>query len=120
MSSGFSKKDLDSFFDTDGVAVKGVITGPAVTSPAVQFTKTINVIFRGAAQEVPFYGETDVVASEPSFLCQNTDLANVDPGMTFTMPDLELHEEGYNKTYKITPRIVAEGVQTSRIYLKEL
>jgi hypothetical protein len=122
MSSGFSSEDLDSFFDTDGVAVKGVITGPAVTPPAEQFTKTINVIFSEASQELPLYGDTDVVASEPSFLCKGTDLAGgVDPGMTFTMPDLEAHEDGYGKTYKLTPRIVSEGgPQTSRVYLKEV
>lgn len=119
MSSGFDKSDLDSFFDTDGVAVKGVITGPAVDPPAEQFTKTLNVIFEENSQSVAVYGETDVEASEPSFLCEAADLADVEPGMTFTMPGLEAHEEGYGKTYKLTPRITAEGVQTARVYLRE-
>jgi hypothetical protein len=119
MPSGFSKSDLDSFFDTDGVAVTGVITGPAVDPPAEQFTKTINVIFSEDTQDVALYGDSNMIASNPSFVCKSTDLADVDPGMTFTMPDLESHEDGYGKTYKITSKVIADGgPQAARVYLQ--
>lgn len=108
-----SADELDEFFDTDDFATRGVITSDA-------FTKTLNVIFDADTEEVSPFPETDIVAVKPSFICKNVDLADVEPGMTFTMPDLEAHEDGYGKTYKLTPRIVSEGgPQTSRVYLKE-
>jgi hypothetical protein len=119
MSSGFDPDDLDSFFDTDGVGVVAVILGPEVISPAVQFTKTINVIFTENTLAVAIYSETNVEAEDPSFECRSTDLANVKRGYGVTFPNLEAHEEGYQKSYEIA-RIAASGVQTSKVYLKEL
>jgi hypothetical protein len=130
MPSGFSKSDLDSLFDTDGVGVAGRIftaddDGNVAMSeddpPVPVFLRELDVIFSEDTQDVPMYGETDVVASNPSFVCKSTDLADVDPGMTFTMPDLESHEDGYGKTYKITPKVIADGgPQAARVYLKEV
>ena len=115
-----SAADLDSFFDTDYFATRGIITGPAVTPPLVQFTRELNVIFDADTNEVALYPETDVAAANPSFLCKSMDLAGVKRGMTFQMPDLAAHEDGYGKTYEITPRILREGKNTSRVHLKEL
>src|SRR4051794_3153308 len=114
MSSGFSKSDLDSFFETDGVGVKGVITGPAVTPPAEQFTRTLYVIFSIDNENVDIYGDSNVAAEVPQFLCKTADLADVKARMTFTMPDVEDHEDGYGKTYEITPRMFREGPQMTR------
>ena len=114
MSSGFSKTDLDSFFETDGVGVDAVITGPD------DFTGTLNVIFDLNGQGVSVYGDTDVSTSEPSMLCKSAELADIEPGMQVTFPNLEAHEDGYGKTFKLTAKVVAEGAGTSRIYLKEV
>lgn len=119
MSSGFSKSDLDSFFDTDGVAVAALITGPEVDPPAEQFTKTINVILSLAGAEVGAYGDTTVYAIEPSFLAKSTDVADVKKGYTVTFPALEAHEDGYGKTYKVTERFEKDGPQAIRVTLKE-
>ena len=129
MSSGFSKSDLDSLFDTDGVGVAGRIFtadengDPAMTEdepPVPVFLRELNVIFTIGGQDVPVYNETDVATEQPSFLCKTTDLAGVKKGMRFEMPNLESHEDGYGKSYQVTSRILREDSQASRVYLKEL
>jgi hypothetical protein len=119
MSSGFDSDDIDSFFELDGVAVVALITGPAVVSPAVQFTRTINAVFDEKSEAVALYGDTDVEAPDPVFECKSTDLAGVKRGMGVTFPEVAAHEEGYGNSYKVE-RIAAAGVQTSKVYLKEL
>jgi hypothetical protein len=129
LSSGFSKSDLDSFFDTDGVAVATRIFTPddagnvAMTEedpPAPVFLRSIKVIFSSEGQPVDVYSDTNVEGSDDSFLCKTTDLAGVKKGMQVDFPDLEAHEEGYGQAYEVTSRIAREGPQTSRVYLKEL
>ena len=116
MSSGFAKEDLDSFFETEGVGIEARI----VLSPSPLTVRIINVAFSADTLEVTLYNETDVVAALPSFLCKATDLAGVARGMQVTFPNLQSHEDGYQKIYEITPRIVSDGTQVSRVYLKEL
>lgn len=88
--------------------------------PAPVFLRNLNVVFDDGTQEVPMYGETEVAANQASFLCPSADLAGVTKRMRFDMPALEEHEDGYGKSYEITSRIVREGPQCSRVYLKEL
>lgn len=118
MSSGFNSDDLDSFFEIDGVGVVALITGPAVTPPVVQFTKTINVILNVAGNDVPAYTDTIVDTDEPSFLAKSIDVVDVVKGYTVTFPELEAHEDGYGKTYKVE-RVQKDGAQTTRVTLKE-
>jgi hypothetical protein len=109
-----------TFFEIDGgPATRALILGPATMPANEQFAVTIAVIFRRSSQSVAIYGDTDVEASAPSILCMAADLEGVDPGMTLRFLGLLPGEDGYGQTYKITQRIVAEGVQASRIYLKE-
>ena len=129
MSSGFSKSDLDSFFDTDGVAVAGRIFtadengNVAMTDdepPVPVFLRNLNVIFQEDGQEVDLYGDTRVAATKSPFLAKSLDLSGVVKGMRFDMPSLESHEEGYGESYEVTADMLPEGVQTTRVYLKKL
>lgn len=118
MSSGFDKSDLDSFFETDGVGVKAHVLGPAVTPPAVQFSKDINVIFDRGGQAIAPYPETEIDVDDPSFIAKSTDLGDVKKGYTVTFPDLASHEDGYGKTYEVA-RFSPDGAQTTKVTLKE-
>jgi hypothetical protein len=134
MSSGFSKSDIDSFFETDGVGVATRIelvdsSGAQVMTdddpPVAAYDKTINTRFREEGKDIDVYSETGVSTSEPSFLCKQTaaaDFPDTSSGqwLRVTFPGVESHEEGYGKTYRIEPRILAEGVQSARVYLKKL
>jgi hypothetical protein len=111
--------DLDSFFDTADFAVAAQILGPPVLSPAHQFNRTLNVVFDENGLAVTLYGDTDVETPAPVFEAKSVDLVDVKRGYTVTFPDLEAHEDGYSKTYKVE-RIASSGVQTSKVYLKEL
>jgi hypothetical protein len=116
MSSGFESDDLNSFFETDGAAINAVISA---SPPAAPFTKNLNVIFEESSQAVGIYPETNVEANDPSFECKSTDLVGVKRGMQVVFPNLEAHEDGYQKTFEIT-RIASAGAQTDKVYLREI
>jgi len=129
MPSGFSKSDLDSFFDTVGVAVAGrIFTADengdvAITDdepPVPVFLRNLNVIFTEDGQDLDVYSDTRIAVTKPSFLAKSLDLSGVAEGMRFDMPNLQSHEEGYGQSYKLTADTIPEGVQTTRIYLKKL
>lgn len=111
------EEDLDSFFDTDdgGAATQAIITDPADDDFG---PLTINVIFDGDTEGIAVYGDTNVEAPKPSFLCKSTDIASVKRKLAVTFPNLEAFEDGYGKTYKIE-RIAREGVNTSRVHLSK-
>lgn len=113
MSSGFAKADLESFFDIDGLGVRGHITGPAA------FVLDVNGVFDLGTLNVVAYPETAVDTDEPSFECAAHELVGVANGMTLTMPDLEAHEDGFGVSYEIL-ELAPAGVQTTRIHLRAL
>jgi hypothetical protein len=128
MPSGFSKSDLDSLFDTDGVAVAGrIFTADengevAMTEadpPVPVFLRNLNVIFTEDGQEVDLYGDTRGAVTKPSFLAKRSDLSGVVDGMIFDMPALESHEDGYGESYKVAADVIPEGVQTMRVNLRK-
>lgn len=116
-----TEEDLVSFFDTDDFATTAHIVSVELdTNNHPIFDRAIKVIFDEDTQEVGIYSDTDVAAVKPSFLCKSADLAGVHRGLRVTFPNLEAWEDGYGKTYEVTPRIINEGVDASRVYLKEL
>lgn len=130
MSSGFSKPDLDSFFDiSPGVGVlaqifkadaNGDIEMDQGTPPAPVFFREVNGIFFSGTQEISLYPDTNVEASEPSLVLKETDTTGVKRGFRVKFPNLEPHEEGYQQTFEVTPRNAGESVQTMRLFLKLL
>jgi hypothetical protein len=109
-----------TFFEIDnGPAVRTLIIGPG--AEPTRYAKTIAAIFRSNTQSVTVY-DTDIEASAPSILCVSPDIADLDPNLKYTVRFLGLleGEEGYGETFQTTPRISAAGVNTMRIYLKEL
>ena len=115
MSSGFSKSDLDSFFEEPGVGVVARIVF------AEDDIRTINVIFTEEGQEVDVFSNTRVATDKPSFLAKSTDVADITERMQVTFPNLESHEDGYGETYQTTSDIISgESPQTTRVYLKKL
>jgi hypothetical protein len=114
-------EELATFFEVDGgPAYRTLIVGPPVTPANERFAVTIAAIFRGESQGVVVYGDTDVEASSPSLKVMEVDLEGIEPGFTLRFLGLLEGEAGFGKAFKITPRITAEGINTSRIYLKEL
>ena len=110
-----------TFFEIDnGPAVRMLIVGPG--SEPTRYAKTIAAIFNSNTQSVSVYGDTDIEASAPSILCVSPDIADLDSSVKYTVRFLGLleGEEGYGETFETTPRISAAGVNTMRIYLKEL
>jgi len=113
MGSGFDVIDLDSFFETgpQGMAVVAEIDDGMIT---------VAGIFDLAAQDVALAAETGVDTDEPMIECRTTDVVTVKRGMLLTMPDLQPHEDGYGKTYKVVRIAGAMGPQTTRLYLTEV
>jgi hypothetical protein len=112
--SGFDPEDQDTFFDTDvhEDGAEALITGEG-------FRRRINVIFDDNTQAVAIYSDTDVEAAAPVFEAKSTDLSGVKRGMAVSFPKLKKHEDGFGKSYEVA-RIAGAGVQTSKVYLKEL
>lgn len=110
-----------TFFAIDnGPAIRTLIVGPG--AEPTRYAKTIAAIYQRNSQSVTVYSDTDIEASAPSILCVAPDIADLDPSVKYTVRFLGLlaGEEGYGKTFQSTPRISAAGVNTTRIYLKEL
>ena len=110
-----------TFFAIDnGPAIRTLIVGPG--SEPTRYAKTIAAIYQRSTQSATVYSDTDIEASAPSILCVSPDVTDLDPSVKYTVRFLGLleGEEGYGKTFQTTPRISAAGVNTTRIYLKEL
>lgn len=109
-----------TFFAIDnGPAVRTLMVGPG--AEPTRYAKTIAAIFNRNTQSVVVY-ETDIEATAPSILCVSPDVRDLEPGVKYTVRFLGLleGEEGYGETFQTTPRLSAAGVNTTRIYLKEL
>lgn len=106
-----SADDLDEFFDTDDFATPAAVAGPN------DFTKTINVILDLAGEETGAYGDSIIDTVEPSFLAKSIDIADVKKGYAVTFPELEPHEDGYGKTYKVE-KFRKDEAHTTRVVLK--
>ena len=106
-------EDLAAFFDTDDFADECVITGPEVEEPAVQFTRTLNVILNTDTEAVTLY-DTNVESPSPSFHCREIDLmtagvVDVKRGYTATVRGMEFTIE----------RIAMDQAGTATVFLSE-
>jgi hypothetical protein len=96
--------DLQSIFgngDFDTEAVFTISTGPTVTS-------TVRGWFTGASDSVLMFGQVQIEAAKPSFMCETADITNI-------MPKMQVAIDAVSYTVE---RIEKVGTGVSVVYLK--